>query len=224
MRAVAIIPARGGSKGISRKNLRYCGGKPLVDWTLEAAEQSKYLTAALLSSDDAEILERGCNYSKITPVRRSLGISGAEAQIEPAMREALHEWGSGFDAVVMLQPTSPLRTAIDIDTALGLLYTGVDSIVGVVRSHALLWARKQPLYNLKQRPRRQDRHTYEENGAIYVTRRSAWERSGLRISGRIDYYIMDEEHRLQVDSELDLKLIDFLLSERQELAAQQSGG
>lgn len=123
MTCVGLIPARGGSKRIARKNLALCAGKPLLAHTIEAALASHAIDRTLLSTDDAEILELGRKYGAEAPFLRPAELSAADAPMIGVMRHAL-DWlrGAGCDveAIVLLQPTSPLRTARHIDEAVAL--------------------------------------------------------------------------------------------------------
>jgi len=210
---LAIIPARGGSKGIPRKNLALCGGRSLIDWVCRAALDSQRVTHPVVSSDDFDILNHA----------RELGVMGLprppefaadESTTESVMHHAIEAVGR-TDLIVLLQPTSPLTTGQDIDAAISLLeMTGVDSVVSVVPTHVLLWQGPTPSYDPALRPRRQEMAQMEENGAIYVTTREQWERTGCRFGGKVALHLMDEEHRFQVDSPADLELCSWLLEKR----------
>jgi CMP-N,N'-diacetyllegionaminic acid synthase len=212
---LAIIPARGGSKGIPRKNLADCGGRPLVDWVIEAANTSRRLSGAVLSSDDRDILQRA--WGDVLPLRRPAELATDEASTESVLAHAIEVAAAGADVFVLLQPTSPLTRGKHIDEAIDLLISsGADSVVSVVPSHSLHWLDGKPLYNPLHRPRRQDmRPLHEENGAIYVFTRELWERGRCRLGGKVELYVMPEQHRLQVDSPADLELASSLL--RREL-------
>lgn len=223
---LAIIPARGGSKGIPGKNLAACGGRPLVDWTIEAACAARYVDWAVLSSDDDAILARAGD--GIIPHRRPAELAQDHTPTEPVIADAIDAFVRSQrivpDILVLLQPTSPLRTGQHIDEAITLLRVTArdsvvdyrDSVVSVVPSHAYLWTAEGPLYT--ERRRRQDMEQYEENGAIYATTMEQWRRSGDRLGGRVALYIMSEEHRYQVDSPEDLEVLSRLL-ERRAVAA-----
>lgn len=111
---LAIIPARGGSKGVPRKNIRNLAGKPLIAWTIEEAKKSKYINRVILSSDDNEIIEIAKNYNCEVPFVRPKNIAEDNT---PGIDPVLHaiKQCPGYDYVVLLQPTSPLRTVEDID-------------------------------------------------------------------------------------------------------------
>ena len=217
MNVLAIIPARGNSKGIPRKNLVLCGGKPLVDWTIEAANESRLLTGAILSSDDTAILERA--WGKVEPLERAPELAQDATSTEAVMAAVLDSLAVKPDVIVLLQPTSPLRGADHIDGAIDRLERlHADSVVSVVPSHAYLWAAAPrsiwPLYESRQR--RQEMRQYEENGAIYVTTWAQWERTRNRLGGRVEPHIMHERHQLQVDTLFDLELASWLLEREGE--------
>jgi CMP-N,N'-diacetyllegionaminic acid synthase len=119
-KVLAIIPARGGSKGVPAKNILQVGGRALIHWTLDAARDSRYIDRCILSSDDSAIIEvasaEGCD----VPFRRESGLATDEATSSDVVVDALQRV-PGYDLVVLLQPTSPLRIAADIDGALELL-------------------------------------------------------------------------------------------------------
>lgn len=221
---LAIIPARGGSKGIPRKNLAMCAGRPLVDWVLEAASGSRLIKLTILSSDDDEILDRGRRFWGVAPLRRAAELAQDETPTEAVMREVIERPGIGRpeadDLIMLLQPTSPLTETHDIDAAINLLREdGADSVVSVVPSHAFLWSGRRygsPSYDPRERPRRQEMEgrQFEENGAIYVTTYAQWASTGCRIGGRVDLYVMGEQGRLQVDSPADLEMASLLLERR----------
>ncbi|WP_199616745.1 acylneuraminate cytidylyltransferase family protein [Paenibacillus alkalitolerans] len=118
-RILTVIPARGGSKGIPRKNLYRVAGKPLIAWTIEEAKKSKFIDRLIVSSDDEEIMETAVRYGCEAPFRRPNQLAKDET---PGVEPILHavEEISGYDYVVLLQPTSPLRTVSDIDGCLEL--------------------------------------------------------------------------------------------------------
>lgn len=131
LRVLGLIPARGGSKSIPGKNLRQVAGKPLIAWTIEAAAASRYLDRCVLSSDDPEIIEAAKLYGCEAPFRRPAQYARDDS---PGIDPVLHalEALPGFDILVLLQPTSPLRTVADIDACLErLVETGAAFCVSV---------------------------------------------------------------------------------------------
>lgn len=207
MDVLAIIPARGGSKGIPHKNLAICGGRPLVDWTIEAANESRYVTTAVLSSDDGGILMRA--RGKVLPELRPDFLAADDTSTEAVLDFVIRDRRESL--IVLLQPTSPLRTGSHIDAAIEKLGSA-DSVVSVVPSHAYLWTDDGPLY--QGRKRRQEMNQYEENGAIYVFTRDHWLKTHNRLGGQVELFVMAPEHQLQIDIPADLQLASWLL-ERQ---------
>ena len=201
---MGIIPARGGSKGIPHKNLAICGGKPLVDWTIDAANQATSITTAVLSSDSEGILSRA--NGKVQGLLRPEQFATDGALQEDVIDHVLENTSMPSDGIiVLLQPTSPLRKAVHIDEAVEMLtMSGAHSVVSVVASHALLWHGEtfepDALYPVQKRPNRQQmRLQWEENGAIYAFTLASWLMYHNRIGKRRILYAMSDEHRLQVD-------------------------
>src|SRR5688572_5488542 len=119
---LAVVPARGGSKGVLRKNLRLLGGLPLVVHTLRAALAARRLDHVVLSTEDDEIAEVGLG-AGVTVIRRPPELATDHVQNTDVVRHALQETGATFERLVLLQPTSPLRAGSDIDACLDLLDT-----------------------------------------------------------------------------------------------------
>lgn len=221
---LAVIPARGGSKGIPRKNIRLLAGKPLIVHTIEHAMQSSLVTETVVSTDDEEIASIS-KAAGATVVHRPADISGDTASSEIALIHAvqsLMQLGRPLpDLTVFLQCTSPVRRLGDIDAAVSkLLEMRADSLLSVSPSHRLLWTEEvgeaTPInYDFHNRPRRQDMAPqFLENGSIYVFRTQALLDSGNRLSGQVALYPMDEEAAVDIDSMLDFKLAELILLER----------
>jgi len=134
---LAIIPARGGSKGLPRKNILPLGGKPLIAWTIDAAKDSEYIDELILSSDDDEIISIAKKYGCNVPFKRPKRFATDESTTIDVLFHSIQFFKNrsiGFDYLVLLEPTSPLRKTIDIDSAIKLLNQNrskADSIVGV---------------------------------------------------------------------------------------------
>jgi CMP-N,N'-diacetyllegionaminic acid synthase len=134
---LAIIPARGGSKGLPRKNILPLGGKPLIAWTIDAAKDSEYIDELILSSDDDEIISIAKKYGCNVPFKRPKRFATDESNTIDVLVHSIQFFKNrsiGFDYLVLLEPTSPLRKTIDIDSAIKLLNQNrskADSIVGV---------------------------------------------------------------------------------------------
>ena len=136
MRVLAIIPARGGSKGVPGKNIKLLGGKPLLQYTLESANESQLLTRVILSSDDASIIATAEALGLEVPFIRPANLATDQAKSIEVVQHAvqyLEEKGKFFDAVCLLQPTSPFREKGFIDAAIEkFIQTGVDTLLSVL--------------------------------------------------------------------------------------------
>lgn len=222
MKYLAIIPARGGSKGVPGKNVRNVGGQPLLAWSIQQARDASKVDRVIVSTDSEEIARVAESHGGEVPFRRPAAISGDTATTESAMLHAIAELAStGYkpDCVVLLQATSPLRKQGAIDAAIDLFEQGGnDSLVSVCASHALFWRNPgapQALYDYQHRPRRQDispaEREYRENGSIYVTRTDRLMAAENRLVGKVAMFEMSEEESWEVDSEADLVVVDALL-------------
>lgn len=223
--ALGLIPARGGSKGIRRKNLRPVGGLPLLAWTARAALASRYLDQVVVSSEDPEIIAVARDHGCASPFVRPAALAQDETPAVDVALHALEALTTQFDYLVLLQPTSPLRTAEDIDGALAICeHRGAPACVSVTL------AREHPnwMYHLGEdgclmpllgdaapAARRQDLPTlYLLNGAIYVTRRD-WLRQQRSFVGQGTLaYPMPWGRSVDIDTEEDLRYLDFLLAQR----------
>ncbi len=223
---VVLIPARGGSKGVPRKNIRDVAGRPLIAWSIEDGLESARAGRVVVSTEDAEIQQvaRRCGAEVIA---RPAELAQDATSSEAALLHALDGLAAGPegepDLVVFLQATCPLRTGAEIDEAVALLESsGADSLLSVSPSHAFLWEEKDGAgvslnYDWRHRPRRQDMAPqYRENGSIYVFKPWVLRRGGNRLGGKIALYRMSEEAGIDIDSETDLKLADFLLRRKTE--------
>jgi CMP-N,N'-diacetyllegionaminic acid synthase len=213
---LAIVPARGGSKGIPMKNSRMCGGQPLMCWAIDAISQADI--PYVISTDDTMF--------KFWPCAEMCDPIGDTDQIEDRLDPIIQHHNPSI--IVLLQPTSPVRTGKQIDEAIEQLQReGADSLLSVVESHSFSWRKTESYesphkdnwtgnYGYGVRPRRQDMSPrYEENGSIYVFTREHWERTHNRLGGKISLYVMPEESRIQVDSPFDLWMAGQILM-RQE--------
>lgn len=221
---LALIPARGGSKGIPRKNALSVAGKPLVAHSIDQALASRHVSRVAVSTDDGEIAEIS-RHAGATVVQRPAEISGDKASSESALIHALGELSAteGYqpDFVVFLQCTSPLRRTGDIDSAIEkLLAQGGDSLLSVSPSHRFLWAEVEGKaislnYDFRQRPRRQDMPAqYVENGSIYVFRPKILLEGGNRLGGKVVLHVMDEDAAWDIDTPFDMRVAEMLMLER----------
>lgn len=224
MKIIAIIPARGGSKGVPRKNLRLLAGKPLIAYTIEHALQARQVNRTIVSTEDAEIAKVARQYGAevvMRPPELATDTASAESVLLHVLSFLEQTEGYAPSLVVLLQPTSPLRQPNDIDNAIDTLSAaGADSLFSGCRSHNFYWRLEdgQPIsanYDYRHRPRRQDfTPEYIENGSIYVTKTKVLKQHGNRLGGRITSYEMNPLDSFQIDTEEDLLLLEQLLSLR----------
>jgi N-acylneuraminate cytidylyltransferase len=233
VRILCVVPARGGSKGVRRKNLRDVAGKPLLVWTVEQALAARPAMDVVVSTDDAEIADVARAAGALVPFLRPAELARDETPTEPVVRHAIaaaREADAAPDAVVLLQATSPVRHPGTLSRALAQFSaSGVDSLVGVVPQAPFIWtdgAEPSAAYDVTARPRRQDLTPealrYRETGSLYVTRPWVYDELDNRIGGRVGLFVMDELEGIDVDTELDLDVADATL--RRLLAAPSSTG
>ncbi len=225
-----MIPARGGSKSIPRKNLAPLAGRPLLAYTCDAALASKRLTRVVLSTDDEEIAAAGRACGVEVPFRRPAGLSGDETPMVEVLQDVAARLadrdGYRAEALVVLQPTSPLRRAAHIDEAVELLLeTGADSVVSVIEvPHqfspvSLLRVADGRLAPLVEGPpilRRQDKpRVYARNGpAVIAVRREVVVERGSLYGDDCRPYLMALEDSVDIDTSFDLELAALLLARR----------
>lgn len=208
-KVLGIIPARGGSKGLPRKNILVAGKKPLIAWTIEAARKSTVIDRLILSSDDEEIIKIAEEYGCDVPFRRPRSIASDEATSIDVVLHALDIFPE-FEYVVLLQPTSPLRTSEDIDAAFRLLQIhSAQSCVSISRVElSPYWmysldekSKLRPLMpNTSFVPRRQDLpNAYFLNGAIYIAETSWLRSKRCFVDAETIAYLMPETRSLDID-------------------------
>lgn len=227
MRVLGIVPARGGSKGIPGKNLVELGGTSLLHWTVAAAHASR-LHRTVLSTDDDAIAAEGRRLGVDVPFLRPEGLATDDASsIDVALHALDHveEAGESYDAIMLLQPTTPFRTADDIDAALDLLRrSGADSVIGVVDVGGHHPARMKlldgdrlidPPYAeaAENQPRQTLDPHYLRNGALYLTRVATLRRRSFK-GDDSRALIMPAERSVNIDVPLDLTLARALVTER----------
>lgn len=222
-KAVGMIPARGGSKGLPRKNLRMLAGKPLIAWTIETAKQCAQFDRVVVSTDDPEIREVALAYGAEVPFLRP---SELATDIATSFAVGLHllDWlkihGGGEPRwLVQLQPTSPLRSAADITACFRLQReTKADAVVSVCPvTHPPQWLRKLgPKYELlplSDAPiplRRQDSEPlYEFNGAVYLIDTAVFRATQSYFADKTVGYVMPPERSMDIDTVWDFQLAEL---------------
>jgi len=231
MECLAIIPARGGSKGIPRKNVLPLAGKPLIAYNIEQAHLAQKVSRVVVSTDDEEIAAVAQHYGAEV-VRRPAEISGDTASSESALLHVLEHLHQSEnyqpDLVAFLQCTSPLTLAEDIDgTIQALEDQGADTALAVIPFHYFLW-RSYPgnpdgadaigiNHDKKVRPLRQEREPqYLETGAVYVMNTAGFEIARHRFFGKTAMYVMPSERRLEIDEPVDFQVAEVLLRTQTE--------
>lgn len=230
MRILAIIPARGGSKGVPRKNIRLLAGKPLIGWTIAAALAARGLDRVVVSTEDEEIARVAKEQGAEAPFPRPAELAADDTPTLPVLRHMVEELerreGYRPDAVMTLQPTSPLRQAADIDAAIAQFAADprADSLVSCIEVPHIFHPRSvmkrgpegymTPYLDDSQPTRRQDKEpVFARNGAaIYITRTSCLDR--FIFGGRLLAYAMDEGRSLDIDTEADLARAEAALRDQ----------
>lgn len=228
---LAVIPARGGSKGVPRKNIHPVCGKPLIAYTIETALAVRRLFHRIVvSTEDEEIAAVALKYGAEVPFRRPMHLACDQTPTVPVVQHAVRwveeEDRVTMDWVLLLQPTDPFRTVEDIETAIALARQGgcdsVISVVQVFQTHPILMKRIENDRLLpycieeKEGTRRQDYQppAYMRNGAIYLTRRDVLMDHNSAWGEVIRPYVMPEERSVGVDSTMDMKLVEILMHAR----------
>lgn len=228
MKTIASICARGGSVGVPGKNIRTLHGKPLIAHTIDQALSVKEIDAVYVSTDSLEIAEVARQYGALVPYLRPAEMATSNAAKVPVIQH-LCDWVSlnigGFDRIVDLDPTSPLRSVADIEACLSLLDADTDTVITGFESE------KNPYFNMVEqkadgniglvcRPtgvvvaRQQAPHVYSMNASIYV-----WHRHSLSKGlwgGRLKLYVMPRERSIDIDSPLDFAIVEMLMTQAKE--------
>jgi len=222
---IGLIPARGYSKGIPRKNLATLAGKPLIQYTFEAALGSKALDRVILSTEDKEIAELGKSFGIEVPFTRPKSLATDKASTWAVLRHAL-KWLEGHEGhmpevLVTLQPTSPIRQSYHIDEAVREFQErDVDSVVSVTsvseHPYEVVGFANGEMFRPVKRPKRIVRRQqyppyFFINGAVYVTRSSLLLERNVGHGERVYGYVMDTAFSVDIDTPLDLQIAECLL-------------
>ncbi len=221
---LAIIPARGGSKRLPRKNVLELKGKPLIEWSIEAGLNSNYIDNVVVSSDDEEILSIA-KKSGANTIKRPNVLANDTATTFDAIRHTIEHIATNYDYIVLLQPTSPLRSSKHIDEAIELLeQKDANAIISVCEmEHSPLWANsldeslsmkgflKDELVN----KRSQDLEIfYRLNGAIYICKtQKLLDEKSFFLKEQIYAYIMKQRNSIDIDNDIDFKMAEVLIDE-----------
>ena len=229
MKNLCTISMRGGSKGVSNKNMRELHGKPLMAYTIEQALESGLFKHVVVSTDSKEIAEMAQGFGAEAWFLRPLNMATDEAPKLPAIRHAFLEsekyYGHIFDVLVDLDATSPLRNVGDI-TGAYQQFVEEDSEILITGNPA----RKNPYFNMvekingriqkvkelnKSPTRRQDApEVFDVNASIYIWKREAILNSDTLITNKTSLYIMPEERSVDIDTDLDWQFVEFIINKR----------
>ncbi|MET1053640.1 MAG: acylneuraminate cytidylyltransferase, partial [Mycetocola sp.] len=205
---VAVIPARGGSKGVPRKNLREVGGVPLIVRAIRSAQAAASIDRVVVSTDDAEIAAVAFA-AGADVVDRPADLADDTASSESALLQALDALdGRGVETriVVFIQATSPFIDPASLDEAVARVESDADVVFSAVETHAFLWkvgasGASGVNHDHSFRPRRQDRDAqFQETGAFYVMRAEGFRAAGYRFFGTVGVVTVDERHAIEIDT------------------------
>ncbi len=228
MSVLAVIPARGGSKSIPNKNIVDVGGKPLIAWTIEESQKSRFIERLIVSTDSQRIAEIASEYGAEVPFERPEELAADDTPgIEPIIHAAIWlEENAGYcsEYVMCLSPTTPLRSAFDIDATIKMIRNQhADAVVSVVLAkHHPNWMKVIDSQGFMSSyigddiliDRRQDLpDVYALNGAIYLARREVLLENKNWYTNKTCTYLMPEERSIDIDTPWDLKLARLILQE-----------
>jgi CMP-N-acetylneuraminic acid synthetase len=222
---LAIIPARAGSKGIPFKNMCRLGDRPLIGHAIRAALDARHVTRVIVSTDSREIADYASHCGAPTRRLRPADLSADAASTAEVVRYEIDrhaaETGELFDHLMLLQPTSPLRTSQHIDAAATCyLAAGARSLISVCEAGP---AHPDYMYRVRDGllekfvggqvgiPRQQLEKLYLRNGAIYITARAHFDATGSLVSSHPAYYVMDRKSSINIDEPDDLMIAEALL-------------
>ena len=226
---ISIIPARGGSKGLPRKNILPLGGKPLIAWAIEIALGSKYIDRCIVSTDDKEIADIAEKYGAEIPFMRPKNFATAEATGNSVIKHALlhlQDLNQFYDYVVLLEPTSPLTESSDVDTALEKLKNNRDSADSITSVSKVEYA--HPVYDTRinekglispyigksfKSYRRQDiEDLYYIDGSLYISDSNSFIEKESFFHEKTMPYIVPQWKSFEVDSKIDLICIEAIIN------------
>lgn len=216
-----VIPARGGSKGLPGKNIKELCGKPLIAYSIDVAREFVVDKHICVSTDSEEIKRVVESYGLYVPFLRPDYLGTDTATTNDVLVHSVNffkEQGFEYKKLVLLQPTSPLRTSQDVQGAMDLYRDDIDMVVTVMKSHspAVLCSENEDgfvelVYNKNAASRQQLQDMYEFNGAVYVINIQALLDKGLSMFTKRVKYVMSKEHSVDIDDIYDFKLVETIL-------------
>ena len=217
---ITIIPARGGSKGLPRKNIIPFHGKPLVVHSIDYAKECDLVDTIYISTDDNEISSISSNYGA-SIINRPSELSSDTSSTESVIEHLLSTLSIKPDIIVLLQPTSPFRPRNSLKKALDkFIKFDFDSMLSISPTHRFFWSIDEndninSKYDYLNRPRRQDlkrvNTNFIENGSLYIFTYKHFLKNQNRLGGKIGYFEFDEKYSYEIDTEIDLKFLEELV-------------
>ncbi|MBI5247332.1 MAG: acylneuraminate cytidylyltransferase family protein [Elusimicrobia bacterium] len=228
MIVLGVITARGGSKGLPGKNLLPLGGVPLIGWTIRAARESKELTATYVSTDDPAIAEAAKTLGAEVPFLRPAALAQDDSSIFEVLKHAVAEFtartGQKPDVVVLLQPTTPLRTAAHIDGTIRLITKGGGDSAETVTLDAthpyhrfvMKGDKLEPMFpeNARVSRRQEASPAYRPNGGVYAARAEVLETRGKLAGDDLRGFVMDFESSVDIDGPWDYALAQAIVDKK----------
>ena len=230
MAVLAVIPARGGSKGVLRKNVRLLCGKPLISWTIEAAMRVSLIDQIIVSTEDEEIAQIANSYGNLAPFKRPQELAEDLSPTLPVVQHVVYEIekaGKTVDVIVLLQPTTPLRLSSDIELGLiKLKKTECDSVVSVVDVGGFHPYRMKKLMEGERlvnfvdqghedmRPRQELPPIYIREGSIYIAKRDMVMNQNSLVGGDVRGLVISPHRSVNIDTMFDFERAERLLSNR----------
>jgi CMP-N-acetylneuraminic acid synthetase len=230
-RVLGVIPARGGSKRLPNKNILHLKGKPLIAWTIQTAQESQFIDKIVVSTEDYKIAGIAFEWGIHDVIERSKTLSDDRATtyaVVIEVLEILRERGERFEYLVLLQPTSPLRTTAHIECAFNLMdETNASGAISVCRTeHPVEWMGKIPKDGfmdsfIRDSGLEKNSHdlspSFQINGAIYIVRVDLMlDEKTLFLKSGTAAYVMDRASSVDIDDDYDLELAVWLLNRREE--------
>ncbi|MGG3467840.1 glycosyltransferase [Neobacillus pocheonensis] len=219
LRTVAVIPARGGSKGIPRKNIRHLNGKPLISYTIEAALHSKYIDKVIVSTEDEEIASISKKYGAEVMFRPD-NLASDEVPLDPVIYDVVQKIesvGDSYNIVITIQPTSPLLTSNTLDKVIEELISGNnDTVLTAVDDRHLSWTKDGGKFYPKYKERKNRQYLpleYRETGAVLAARRSAITPNS-RIGEIVSLFEVNKYESIDIDSQMDWWICEKLLKRK----------
>lgn len=227
-KVVCVIPARGGSKGVPRKNIKPLAGKPLIAYTIEQSLQSKYIDRTIVSTEDSEIADISKQYGAEVPFMRPDALAGDQVATVDVLLQAINwleeEDKYNFDILVLLHTTTPLRAVKDIDSCIKMLVEAkADNVFSVTEAH------RNPYFNMVEvddngiatlakkgdfTTRQSAPKVYDMNSSIYVWCKDVLKNEKKIFLKKSHIYVMPKERSIDIDDNFDFKIAEFLITNK----------